>query len=422
MTLASFSPGYGQEPQQGAGVVFGTDGTTLYGTAAMGGAGHGVVWKLPAGGALAALVSFNGVNGATPMGGLAASGDGGFFGTTAAVAGTVFKVTPAGVLTPQGSFAGGASPQAALAADGAGAFYGTTRAGGASGLGTVFKMTPGSGVSAVAEFAGANGASPQAPLWRGTDGTFAGSTAYGGAAGLGSLFTITPGGALAVLHSFAGAEGHMPRGPLLGTGDGGFFGTASGGGGFGKGTVFRLGALGTMQVVAHLTGDNDGASPGTGLTAAADGYLYGSTESTIFRVPFAPSVTTLAASGFTPVQTTLRGEMQPRGLATTATIEWGTTPALGNTLAAGFSSSTNAVPVSATLALAGGTTYYYRAKATNAMGVKQGSVIKFKTPPLVASAGGYTLPAGAVWTLPGDYTFAGNLTIFGAREHHRYFF
>ena len=415
VTLGSFSPGYGQEPQQGAGVVFGTDGTTLYGTAAMGGLGHGVVWKLPAGGVLGALVSFNGTNGSGPLGGLVASGDGGFFGTTVA-GGNVFKVTPTGVLTQQGNFASGASPQAAMAADGAGAFYGTTRVGGASGLGAVYRLTPGAGVSVVAEFAGSNGAAPLAPLWRGTDGSFAGSTSAGGANGLGSLFTVTPGGALAVVHSFAGAEGRIPRGPLLGTGDGGFFGTASGGGVFGKGTVFRLGALGTMQVVAHLTGDNDGSSPATGLTAAADGFLYGSTDATIYRVPFAPSVTTLAATGFTQVQTTLRGEMQPRGLATTATFEWGTTPALGSTLAAGSSSGTSPVAMSATLPLAGGTTYYYRAKATNVMGVKQGSVIKFKTPLLVASAGGYTLPAGAVWTLPGDYTFAGNLTIFGTLD------
>ncbi len=435
VTLASFAPGKGQEPQVGAGAVFGADGTTLYGTAAAGALGQGSVWKLPAGGALSALVSFTGANGSGPLGGLVASGDGGFFGTTALGTGSVFKVTPAGLLTPQGTFTNGASPQAALVPDGLGFFYGTTRAGGAAGLGTVSKMTPGSGVSVVASFAGANGAAPVAPLLRVTESvftltgegktsdavrvansSFAGTTSAGGANGLGSLFKVTPGGALTTLFSFTGTEGNQPRGALLGTGDGGFFGTAAGGGAFGKGTVWRFGALGTMQVIAHLTGDNDGAAPSTGLTQAADGYLYGTTDATIFRVPFATSVTTLAATGFTPVQTTLRGEIQPRGLATTATFEWGTTPALGSTLAAGNSASTSAVPVSATLALSGGTTYYYRVKATNAMGVKMGSVLKFKTPPLVASAGGYTLPAGVVWTLPGDYTFAGNLTVLGTLD------
>ncbi len=420
VTLGSFSPGYGQAPQAGAGVVFGSDGTTLQGTAALGGRGQGVVWKLPAGGALSAPVSFDGVNGSWPLGGLVPSGDGGFYGTTAALggSGSVFKVTPAGVLTPQGLFTGpnGAAPQAALVADGTGAFYGTTRAGGSAGLGTVYRLTPGGGVAVVAEFTGANGAEPLAPLVRAPDGTFAGSARSGGANGLGALFAVTPGGAVGTLFGFAGADGQMPRGPLLGSGDGGFFGTASGGGAFGKGTVFRLGALGTMQVLAHLTGDNDGGAPSTGLTAAADGYLYGSTDATLFRVPFAPSATTLAATGFTPVQTTLRGEMQPRGLPTTATIEWGTTPALGSTLAAGNSSSTSAAPVSATLALAGGATYYYRVKATNVMGVKQGCVLKFKTPPLTATAGGYTLPGETVWTLPGDYTFAGNLTVSGTLD------
>ena len=435
VTLASFAPGKGQEPLVGAGAVFGADGTTLYGTASAGALGKGSVWKLPAGGALSALVSFTGANGSGPLGGLVSSGDGGFFGTTALGTGSVFKVTPAGLLTPQETFTNGASPQAALAADGVGTFYGTTRAGGSAGLGTVYKMTPGSGVSVVASFAGTNGAAPVAPLLRVTESvaaltgegktsdisvvpnfSFVGTTSAGGANGLGSLFKVTPGGALTTLFSFTGTEGNQPRGALAGTGDGGFFGTASGGGAFGKGTVWRLGALGTMQVIAHLTGDNDGAAPSTGLTQAPDGYLYGTTDATIFRVPFATSVTTLAATGFTPVQTTLRGEMQPRGLATTATFEWGTTPALGSTLAAGNSASTSAVPVSATLTLSGGTTYYYRVKATNAMGVKMGSVLKFKTPLLVASAGGYTLPAGAVWTLPGDYTFAGNLTVLGTLD------
>ena len=420
VTLASFAPGYGQEPQAGAGALFGPDGTTLYGTAALGALGKGAVWKLPAGGALAALVSFNGANGSGPMGGLVESGDGGFYGTTAAGGGSgnVFQITPTGPLTQQGAFTGpnGAAPQATLTADRAGAFYGTTRAGGSAGLGTVYRLTPGAGVAVVAEFTGANGAEPLAPLLRVRNGRFVGSALSGGANGLGSLFAVTPGGSVATLLAFTGANGQSPRGPLLGTGDGGFFGTASAGGAFGKGTVFRLGALGTMQVIAHFTGDNDGSAPSTGLTAADDGYLYGSTDATLFRVPFAPSATTLAATGLTPAQTTLRGEMLPRGLATTATFEWGTTPALGNTLAAGNSSSTAAVPVSATLALAGGTTYYYRVKATNVMGVKPGSVIKFKTPALVASAGGYTLPAGTVWTLAGDYTFAGNLTVFGALD------
>ena len=416
VTLVNFTYGYAQAPLPGAGVIFGTDGATLYGTAMLGGSGNGIVWKLPAGGALSLPVVFNGANGANPMGGLVASGDGGFYGTTAGNLGSVFKLSQAGVLTTQGTFANGTSPQAALVADGLGAFYGTTRGGGAAGLGTVYKLTPGTGLTAVADFTGANGSEPLAPLLRGADGSFGGSTQSGGANRLGSLFSVTPGGAISTLFSFAGANGQVPRGPLVGTGDGGFFGTASGGGAWGKGTVFRLGALGTMQVIAHLTGGNDGSAPSTGLTAAADGYLYGSTDSTLYRVPFAPSATTLAASGFTPVQTTLRGEVLPRGLPTTVTFEWGTTPALGSTLAGGSSSGTGAVQVSATLPLAGGATYYYRVKATNVMGVRQGSVIRFKTPALVASAGGYTLPAGAAWTLPGDYTFAGNLTILGSLD------
>ncbi len=423
--LGSFAPGVGQEPYPGAGVSFGTDGT-LYGTAAAGGAsGKGVVWKLPPGGALAALAKFNGVNGATPLGGLVPAGDGGFFGTTAGAGGpgNVFKVSPAGLLTPQGNFTGanGANPYAGLAADGTGAFLGTTRAGGSSGLGTIYKLTPGAGLALVASFTGSNGQEPLAPLIGGTDGTFAGTSRGGGAGGKGTVYTTKPGDAIPSVttrFSFAGLNGEGPAGALLATGDGGFFGTTSAGGGFGKGTVFRLGALGTLQTIAHLTGGSDGAAPTTGLVAAPDGYLYGSTDATVFRVPYAPSVTTRAATPFTPTFTTLRGVAEPRGLSTTVTFDWGTTSALGSTLAAGTRAGTSASPFQAELpGLIAGTTYYYRAVATNVMGVKRGSVLKFKTPSLLANpGGGYTLPAGTTWKLPGDFTFAGDLTILGTLD------
>ena len=58
--------------------------------------------------------------------------------------GTVFKITPAGVLTTLYSFAGsdGASPWVGLVLGTDGSFYGTTSSGGASDKGTIFKITP----------------------------------------------------------------------------------------------------------------------------------------------------------------------------------------------------------------------------------------------------------------------------------------
>lgn len=419
-TLASFKPGYGQKPSPGAGVTFAADGT-LFGTTTVGGLGSGVIWKLPPGGVLAAPVSFNGASGRHPAGGLVPSGDGNFLGTTSLAGGfgNVFKVTPTGVLTPQGTFVGsnGQTPLATLVSDSAGAFLGTTRAGGSAGQGAIYKLTPGSGLALVASFTGANGADPQAALIRTPGGDFLGTTAAGGAHNAGTVFKMTAAGVLTTLHSFAGPDGRAPRGPLWPSGDGGFFGTTSQGGALGKGTVFRLGALGPLETLAALAGDRDGGTPTTGLTAAADGYLYGTTDTTVFRIPHGPSATTLAASTFTPTQTTLRGEVQPRGLATTVTFEWGTTPDLGNTLAAGPTSSTSPVLVQATLPLAANATYYYRVSMVNVMGTRRGAVIAFKAPNLMATGGGhYALPAGSVWTLPGDSTFAGNLTVLGTLD------
>ena len=84
--------------------------------------------------------------GAYPFANLVQGNDGNFYGTTQTY-NSVFKMTPAGVLTTLVEFTGngasnkGAEPYASLVKGGDGNFYGTTREGGANGLGTVFKMT-----------------------------------------------------------------------------------------------------------------------------------------------------------------------------------------------------------------------------------------------------------------------------------------
>jgi uncharacterized repeat protein (TIGR03803 family) len=118
----------------------------------------------PSGRALAAPVetvlhSFaGGSDGADPEAGLIADEQGALYGTTFAGGssnnGTVFKLTPhakghtawtKAVLynfCSQPSCSDGVGPVAGLIADKSGALFGTTRAGGSSGNGTVFKLTP----------------------------------------------------------------------------------------------------------------------------------------------------------------------------------------------------------------------------------------------------------------------------------------
>lgn len=136
----------------------------LYGTTTHGGPntgppfyqGVGTVFKISLGGALTTLYTFcseiNCTDGAYPNGGLIRDSDGNLYGTTsqggAYNQGTVFKLTPAGALTTVYSFCSqsgcpdGAQPYGDLIQLSDGDLYGTTYYGGASNLGTVFRLHP----------------------------------------------------------------------------------------------------------------------------------------------------------------------------------------------------------------------------------------------------------------------------------------
>ncbi len=159
-----------------SGLVQGSDGY-LYGTTAYGGANCnslngnqysafcGTIFKITLGGELTTLWQFCsatsscGTNGERPFAGLVQGTDGDFYGTTYGSGagpgefGTIFKITPAGVLTTlydfcsQPNCADGFYPQGTLVQGRDGKFYGTTTAGGigtvrpgAGGDGTVFSL------------------------------------------------------------------------------------------------------------------------------------------------------------------------------------------------------------------------------------------------------------------------------------------
>lgn len=145
--------------QPAAGLVADKHGA-LYGTTAVGGVGgsfgNGTVFKLTPSGrgyTESVLYAFRGGNdGAEPFAGLIADKRGALYGTTAFTGvisgdGSVFKLTPSGngytesiLYHFQGSPNDGAYPDASLIADENGALYGTTSAGGAAGIGTVFRL------------------------------------------------------------------------------------------------------------------------------------------------------------------------------------------------------------------------------------------------------------------------------------------
>jgi uncharacterized repeat protein (TIGR03803 family) len=127
-------------------------GGNLYGTTFNGGAyGYGVVFKLSPTGSETVLYTFTEGNGGSPVSGLLQDAAGNLYGTTTGLrasgenTGVVFKLSPSGTETVLHSFTGGADggqPTAGLIQDPAGNLYSTTSAGGASGDGVVFRLTP----------------------------------------------------------------------------------------------------------------------------------------------------------------------------------------------------------------------------------------------------------------------------------------
>ncbi len=220
--------------------------------------------------------------------------DGNLYGTSINEAangyGSVFKVTPGGVLTTLHSFCSqpgctdGYYPFSVLALGVDGNLYGTTQNGGANGQGTVFKITPSGGYTVLHSFGGADGSEPDAGLVLGSDGNFYGDTATGGAnvsCLCGTIFKISPTGMLTTLHSFGYSDGDGPFAPMVQGTDGSFYGTTFRGGTSttcisGCGTIFKVTLAGDFRSL-HSFELTHGESPIARLVQATDGTFYGTT-------------------------------------------------------------------------------------------------------------------------------------------------
>ncbi len=309
-------------------MIQGTDGN-YYGTTIDGGLyGRGVVYKLTSGGTLSTVYSFcaqsNCTDGAEPFGAVVQAANGDFYGATysggansnslclySTGCGTVFKLTPAGVLTTLYSFCAqtscsdGSAPNGGLVQGANGDFYGTTLAGGADNYGTVFKITPAGVLTTLQSFDDTDGYYPDAGLTLATNGYFYGTTLGGGAHYGGSIFKISAAGTLTTVYSFCAQEGctdgYGPYDALIQASNGNLYGVvASGGagtesacdlsGGAGWGTIFEITPGGAFTLL-HTFEDTDGATPDGSLVQATDGNLYGTTAcggtngaGTIFKI------------------------------------------------------------------------------------------------------------------------------------------
>jgi uncharacterized repeat protein (TIGR03803 family) len=321
-------------------MTLGSDGN-LYGLT------DGTVFRLSTNGTLTTICDAS-IN--QDVNALVLGNDGTLYGSTAStefLSGTVFKVTTNGDFTtiytcnnaPRqgGETCGpeGASPKAALVKGPDGNFYGTTPYGGyGSGNGTIFRVTP-NGVLTTLYYFGSttntDGANPN-ELTLGPDGNFYGTTYEGGINNNGTIFKVTTNGNFTTLYSFTAidinnstnSDGANPNGLTLGP-DGTFYGTTVNGGqhsyGYNStsfGTVFSFTTNGVLTSLYSFNGANDGSAP-EALAAGLDGNFYGTTylgeisgnslvsNGTIFRMQTNGNLTTIFA--FPIVQTNLDGSI-----------------------------------------------------------------------------------------------------------------
>jgi len=267
-------------------------GTTFAGgvnTKANGG-GAGIVFRITPSGTLAKLHDFAGPDGLGPNGLILAS-DGTFYGTTKRGGagcpddlfgngcGTVFKVTSMGTLTTLYMFTGmsdGGTPTAGVVQGSDGNFYGTTTIGGQNGFGTIFKLTPTGMLTTLYSFPAIPAANNSGliRLIQASDGNFYGTISQGGGSeGHGTLFEMTPAGIVTTLHTFGGADGVAPD-YLIQAKDGDLYGaTPIGTGPSPNGTVFSFSLAPPNTPAIAATGGvvsgasfQPGISPGSWIT------------------------------------------------------------------------------------------------------------------------------------------------------------
>ena len=269
------------------------------------------VFKIDTAGGLTVLHQFSGMD--RSAAGLIQAKNGNFYGTLSmggqpasdfyaqSLAGTVFEMTPAGVITTLHTFDGrgadGASPTGPLTQLPNGEFHGTTVNGGTFNKGVAFETPDSKAIHSGPfmryqySFGGNDGAFPYGGLLlRGPNAGYFGVTAGGGTSNNGTVFALDDSGInVTTIYKFNGNDGANPRGSLVLAPSGeGYYGTTSNGGLSANGTIFK-GNINGITTLYKFTGA-DGANPNAGLIFASSGGVYGTANSggtgnngTIFR-------------------------------------------------------------------------------------------------------------------------------------------
>ena len=253
------------------------------------------------------LFSFNGTDGAEPLSEVIFDRAGNLYGTTyygggnggdiciyeGDGCGTVYELTPSnGTWTEtvlhafSTSASDGQNPYANLIFDSAGNLYGSTEAGGSSGQGTVFQLSPaGSGWTENLLYnfeVNGTGRAPDGGLLL-ASGNLIGTTSGGGTGNGGTVFQLTPGQGgwmFNLMYSLSSSYGYYsgPQASLTMDAAGNLYGTTVAGGAYGYGSAFKLTPSNggwTYTSLHDFTGGSDGSYIATNLIMDANGNLYG---------------------------------------------------------------------------------------------------------------------------------------------------
>jgi uncharacterized repeat protein (TIGR03803 family) len=280
-------------------LVQGFDGN-FYGSSELGGANSkGAIYKVTPDGVLTVLYNFcpqtGCMDGSSPSG-LTLGKDGNLYGSTlsggsvngvASGDGTIFKITPEGVLTTLYSFCGrscsfgGVGPGPLVQAAN-GSFFGPTMGGGRGKRGTMFKVTAKGAFTELFDFCFvkgcADGYDPTDGLLLGVDGDLYGTTNT-------TFFKMTETGKLTGLYTFCAVTPCVDGSGLVGVpiqaADGNLYGITEAGGSQGGGTIYQIttnGQLTTLYSFCHKANCPNGSVPFAGLALGSDGNFYGTTN------------------------------------------------------------------------------------------------------------------------------------------------
>ena len=226
----------------------------LYGTTSQGGTSNdGIVFKISPSGKETILHTFTGsaTDGKYPTyTTLLMDAQGNFYGVTeeggSADGGILYKLSKTGKLTILHSFKGGTTDGCNVLGtpfmDAAGNFYGTTSSCGTHTLGTVWEVKKNGQERLLHSFAGgtSDGEYPLAGVVKDATGNLYGNTETGGASDVGTVYRISNTGKFTLLHSFDGTDGKYPYGSFAQNSKGTIFGSTLNGGTIGYGTVWKI--------------------------------------------------------------------------------------------------------------------------------------------------------------------------------------